>query len=91
MEALAAEARESGESITDGNLRFTLEYYWYDRENAEGFYAIRIDSLDGTPLDMEAVRKVLVAFNWNRQARQKRGMLIFPPWGLAGQGLQAQG
>lgn len=57
MEALAAEAKESGESITDENLRFTLEYYWYDRENVEGFYAIRIDSLDGTPLDIEAVRK----------------------------------
>ncbi len=54
---IAEGAIESGETITHGNIRFTLEYYFYDRGNMEIFAAIRTDSLDGTPLDMERVRE----------------------------------
>lgn len=55
MEAFAEGAKESGESFTYGNLKFTLEYYWYDKEGAELFYAIRTSSLDKTPLDYEQI------------------------------------
>lgn len=54
--AIAEGAKESGETITNGNIKFTLEYYFYDRDNMEVFAAIRVDSLDGTQLDMEKVK-----------------------------------
>lgn len=53
--AIAEGAKESGESISNQNTRFTLEYYFYDNKNGESFFAMRTDSLDGTPLDMENV------------------------------------
>lgn len=55
MESLAEGVTVSGESITDGNLQFTLEHYFYDKENSELFFAFRTTSLDGTPLDWEQV------------------------------------
>ena len=55
LAALAGAAKECGQSITDGNLKFTLEYYIYDKDNTEAFLAIRTDSLDGTPLDMDSI------------------------------------
>lgn len=53
--AIAEGAKESGESITCNNLKFTLEYYFYDRTNGEVYFAMRIDTLDGSPLDMEQI------------------------------------
>ena len=55
--AIAEGAKKSGESITCNNLKFTLEYYFYDRKNGEVYCALRTDSLDGTPLDMEQVKQ----------------------------------
>lgn len=43
--------RESGETLTDGNLQFTLERYWYDKDNGMAYFTIRMDSLDGSRLD----------------------------------------
>ncbi len=44
-------AKESGKSITYKNLQFTLEYYWYDQENMEAYFALRTNSLDGATLN----------------------------------------
>lgn len=43
--------RESGETLTDGNLQFTLERYWYDKDEGMAYFTIRMDSLDGSRLD----------------------------------------
>lgn len=52
--AIGEEFRECGESVTDGNLKFTLESYWYDKESVEAYLAVRIDSLDGSKLDAKS-------------------------------------
>ncbi|MEY8518151.1 hypothetical protein AALC25_14865 [Lachnospiraceae bacterium 29-84] len=45
--------RQSGESIVDEDLgvRFTLESYFYDSSNGEVLASLRMDSLDGTPIE----------------------------------------
>ncbi len=60
LSALAKETRESGESFTYDNLKFTLERYWYDQEGNQAFFTIRIESLNGTPLDEETFRETYV-------------------------------
>lgn len=50
-EVMSQMFRESGETLTDGNLQFTLERYWYDLENGMAYFTIRMDSLDGSRLD----------------------------------------
>lgn len=47
---IAENSRISGETIKDGNRQYTLEYYWYDAEHGDAYFAIRTDSLDNTPL-----------------------------------------
>ncbi len=54
---IAEGANKSGESIACNNLKFTLDYYFYDRKNGEVYFAVRTDSLDNTPLDMERVNE----------------------------------
>lgn len=56
--ALAIETKMCGDFIVNENIKFTLEYYWYDQENMEAFFAIRVDSLNGTPLDAETVQEM---------------------------------
>ena len=53
MIELTEKAKESGESFTYKNLKFTLEQYLYDQENSELFYSVLVESTDGTPLDEE--------------------------------------
>lgn len=55
--------RESGETLTDGNLQFTLERYWYDKDNGMAYFTIRTDSLDGSRLDDPEVYVVNPRFN----------------------------
>ncbi len=55
--------RESGETLTDGNLQFTLERYWYDKDNGMAYFTIRTDSLDGSRLDDPDVYVVNPRFN----------------------------
>ena len=57
MAELMDGARESGEFVVYENLKFTLECYWYDQENGEAIYTMRIDSLDGSPLDIEKINQ----------------------------------
>lgn len=57
MAELMDGARESGEFVVCENLKFTLECYWYDQKNGEAIYTIRIDSLDGSPLNIEKVNQ----------------------------------
>lgn len=57
MAELMDGARESGESVVSDNLKFTLECYWYDQENGEAIYTMRIDSMDGSPLDIEKINQ----------------------------------
>ena len=51
-QAIAETFRESGESFVDEMLqvKFTLEYYWYDNENGGLYFSMRADSLDGSPM-----------------------------------------
>lgn len=53
MTEFVEKAKESGESFTYKNLKFTLEQYLYDKENLELFYTVLVESTDGTPLDQE--------------------------------------
>ncbi len=55
--------RESGETLTDGNLQFMLERYWYDKDNGMAYFTIRTDSLDGSRLDDPEVYVVNPRFN----------------------------
>ena len=66
MAELMDGARESGESVVYENLKFTLQYYWYDQENAEAIYTLRIDSLDGTPLDEEQINEKYIVLERSR-------------------------
>lgn len=56
--ALVRETKICGDFIVYENMKFTLVYYWYDQENVEAFFAIRVDSLNGTPLDAETVQEM---------------------------------
>lgn len=47
---IAENSKISGETIEDGNRQYTLEYYWYDAQSGDAYFAIRTDSLDETPL-----------------------------------------
>ena len=60
ISTLAQETRESGESFTHENLKFTLERYWYDKENTQAFFTIRTESLNGLPLDVEDIKETYV-------------------------------
>ncbi len=53
MTEFMEKAKESGESFTYKNLRFTLEQYLYDKENSELFYTVLVESTDGTSLNEE--------------------------------------
>lgn len=55
--------RESGETLTDGNLQFTLERYWYDKDEGMAYFTIRMDSLDGSRLEDPDVYEVNPYFN----------------------------
>lgn len=57
--AIAENSKISGETIKDGNRQYTLEYYWYDAENGNAYFAIRTDSLDQTPLREDAKEYML--------------------------------
>lgn len=50
--AIAESFKESGEVLTYGNTQYTLENYWYDKENGLLYFTIRTDSLDGKPLNI---------------------------------------
>lgn len=54
LSAMTSDFRECGESITYGNLKFTLEYYYFDAIHGEAYCSIRTDSLDGTPIKLPA-------------------------------------
>ena len=64
--------QESGESITYGNLQFTLEYYYFDPINCEAYYSIRTDSLDGTPLNLEEFTDTELPREWTFSTSPKR-------------------
>ncbi len=64
--------QESGESITYGNLQFTLEYYYFDPINCEVYYSIRTDSLDGTPLNLEEFTDTELPREWKFSTSPKR-------------------
>ena len=55
--------RESGETLTDGNLQFTLERYWYDKDEGMAYFTIRMDSLDGSRLEDPDIYEVNPYFN----------------------------
>lgn len=57
--AIAENSKISGETIEDGNRQYTLEYYWYDAEHGDAYFAIRTDSLDDTPLQEGAGEYIL--------------------------------
>lgn len=57
LTAMADGAKELNQSVTHGNLRFTLERYIFDKQNGEVFIVMRTDSLNGTPLDVDSVNK----------------------------------
>lgn len=63
MTELVAGVKESGEFVIHNNKKFTLERYWYDKENVELFYTIRIDSMDGTSLDKYELRDYTIYTN----------------------------
>lgn len=51
--AVAEGFRDCGDSIIYDNRQFTVESYNFDPINCEIYYSIRIDSLDGTPLNLD--------------------------------------
>lgn len=61
---LAEGFQKSGQTITYGNLQFTLEYYYFDPINCEAYYSIRTDSLDGTPLNLENIADSDISHEW---------------------------
>ena len=50
-EAISQNFQKVGDDLVDGNLRYTLEEYWYDEDAGMAYFIIRMDSLDGSPLN----------------------------------------
>lgn len=73
--------RESGETITYGNLQFTLEYYFFDPINCEVYYSIRTDSLDGTPLNIEDITRTDLPNEWDFYDTPNRQEVLEPGGG----------
>lgn len=69
---LAEGFQKSGQSITYGNLQFTLEYYYFDPINCEVYYSIRTDSLDGTPLNLEDLSESNFPCDWSFETSPNR-------------------
>lgn len=49
---IAEDFRESGETLTYGNTQYTLENYWYDKDNGLLYFTLRSETLDGKPVDV---------------------------------------
>lgn len=50
-EAISQNFQKVEDDLVYGNLRHTLEEYWYDADAGMAYFIIRTDSLDGSPLN----------------------------------------
>lgn len=58
-EQISQNFQKVGDDLVDGNLRHTLEEYWYDADAGMVYFIIRTDSLDGLPLAADATDYVV--------------------------------
>lgn len=72
-EVIAQNFQEVGNTLTDGNLQFTMEEYWYDMDNGMAYFTIRTDSLDGSPLNEADAEAYMVSPVFNLEGGMSVG------------------